>query len=327
MLEKRAIRSHSRLPRCLQPWTLNGLALPNRVIRAAAFAGATLEEMTKTHVELAEGGVGMTTVAYACVSSDGRTFKNQLDLSKMETGECDVVDDVRSRVTLTPLFFPRTAVALRSLTDSVHDAGAKVSVQLTHAGGFASTEVIGKRQKAPSASFSPANLNWSEEMSEDDLNRIAGDFAHAAAIAVTVSGFDAVELHCGHGYLLSQFLSPSTNASRGDGYGGKRVEDRMRFPLRVLRAVRAAVGSGVPVLVKCVGPERLITHKMLYITLNSLTVCKQLSRLQPTNQVQRLRRIQLGPQAHACPCVCSRRSRGWCRSPRPVLRLRRSQRL
>ena len=78
--------SRSKRPRCLEPWTLNGLELRNRVIRAAAFAGATLEAMTKTHVELAEGGVGMTTVAYACVSSDGRTFKTHLDLSKRETG-------------------------------------------------------------------------------------------------------------------------------------------------------------------------------------------------------------------------------------------------
>ena len=240
----------NKRPRCLEPWVLNGLQLKNKVVRAAAFAGSSVDDMINTHVELAKGGVGMTTVAYACVSTDGRTFKNQLDLSKKDTGEWVRVS--RPSLLGTRLYHSASTpvLALRSLTEAVHAAGAKISVQLTHAGGFASSEVIGKRQKAPSASFSPANLNWSDEMDAKDLDRVAGDFARAAHAATAVAGFDAVELHCGHGYLLSQFLSPSTNATRTDGYGGKSLEDRTRFPLRVLRAVRAAIGPQVPLIVK-----------------------------------------------------------------------------
>ena len=222
----------------LQPLTLRGLKLKNRLVRAAAFGGSSIKAMHNCHVEAALGGVGMSTVAYACVSSDGRTFASQLVLTELTQSQ-------------------RTG--LRRMTDSVHRAGGAVSVQLTHAGGFASHAVIGSRQSAPSPTFSPANLNWSRELTEIDLDAIDAAFAKSADVAVKELGFDAVELHCGHGYLLSQFLSPSRN-QRTDAWGGKPTPSaqdpsvyeggRFAFPLRVLRSVRRAVGEGVPILVK-----------------------------------------------------------------------------
>jgi hypothetical protein len=104
-----------RLPQCLEPITLRGVTLKNRVIRAAAFGGADLDDLIRTHVEVARGGVAMTTVAYAAVSPTARTFASQVVLT------------------------PDAVQSLRTLTDAVHAAGAKIAVQLTHAGSFAGT--------------------------------------------------------------------------------------------------------------------------------------------------------------------------------------------
>ncbi len=222
----------------LRPLTLRGLTLKNRLVRAAAFGGSSVSAMHDCHVEAALGGCAMSTLAYACVSPDGRTFASQIVLTRLTHAQ-------------------RTG--LRRMTDNVRKAGGAMSIQLTHAGGFANRAVIGCRQGAPSPTFSPANLNWSRALTEDDLDAIDAAFAASAKVAVRELGFDAIELHCGHGYLLSQFLSPARNA-RTDRWGGDPVPSahdptvfeggRFSFPLRVLRSVRRAVGERVPVLVK-----------------------------------------------------------------------------
>lgn len=168
------------------------------------------------------------TLAYTSVSSDGRTFAEQ--------------------VLLTPEGVPSE---LSSVARAVHAHGAALSIQLTHAGGFAERKLLPSSQTrplAPSAVFDIAALGWPREAGEADMARIAEDFATAASLAVGVGEADAVELHLGHGYLLSQWLCPLTNRRR-DGNGGS-AEGRAAFPLRVARAVRAAIGPGKALIVK-----------------------------------------------------------------------------
>jgi hypothetical protein len=185
--------------RLLVPLKLRKLVLRNRAIRAAAYSGSGLEVMLKCHLEVAEGpyslhllgfdtafrkltvniffstpptshntaltgGAGMTTIAYCAVSEDGKTFGSQLVLD-------------------TASLTAEQVAGVQRMTAAVHAAGAAVSVQLTHGGGFATAAVIGCQQLAPSATFSPANINFSKAMSEVDLDRIATAFAQAAHIA------------------------------------------------------------------------------------------------------------------------------------------------
>ena len=216
-------RSNSQI---LQPLQLRGLTLRNRIIRAAAYGGSSLPAMIETHVEVSKGGAAMTTLAYACVSKDGRTFASQIVLTSLSANE---------------------EQRLKELVKGVHENGGAISIQLVHAGGFANSQVIGEQQKAPSATFSPANMWYSKEMNTRDLDRINNDFVLSAKIAKEI-GFDCIEIHCGHGYLLSQFLSPSRNF-RTDQYGPSNAS-YAAYPLRIIRAVRQVVGQHYPICVK-----------------------------------------------------------------------------
>ena len=175
---------------------------------------------------LVKGNVGLTTISYGAVSTDGRTFKDQMCINKP------------------------SLLKLEKLANEVHKAGGKVSIQLTHCGYFSKNKDI-KRPLAPSRVFNAygflSGLMFSKSMSKSDMDRIAGNFATAAKNIKNV-GFDAVEVHMGHGYLLSQFLSPWTNR-RKDEYGGS-IENRSRFPMEVLQEVKQTVGKDFPVLVK-----------------------------------------------------------------------------
>lgn len=221
------------LARALSPVTIGRLTLRNRIVKTATYEGMTPHgapspALREHHVELARGGVGMTTVAYCAVSRDARTFAEQMWM----------------REEIVP--------ALADLTRAVHAEGAAVSLQLGHCGYFSrNTELPGRRSLGPSRLLNEYGLlcgiPFSRAMTEDDLARTAEDFAAAAAKA-KAAGFDAVEVHFGHGYLLSQFLSPAINKRR-DRYGGT-LDNRLRFPLEVLAAVRARVGADFPVIAK-----------------------------------------------------------------------------
>ena len=209
----------------LSPLKLRSLTLKNRVIRAAAYGGNSIQAMIDTHVEVAKGGAGMTTLAYACVSNDGRTFASQMVLTNLSEIERQ---------------------GLRTLCIGVHRHGCAISIQLTHGGGFSNHQVIGEQQKAPSNNFSMSNLSFNKEMISKDLERIVQDFREAAIVAQAI-GFDCVEVHCGHGYLLAQFLSPSRNQRKSNDYGGPLYHS---YPLHVIKNIREAVGSTFPIVVK-----------------------------------------------------------------------------
>jgi len=207
------------------------LQLRNAFIRAAAYEGMLVhglpgQELFDHHVAMAKGCVALTTVSYGAVSADGRTFNTQM------------------------FIHDRSLEKLKVLADKVHLAGGKVSMQLTHCGYFSKNR-DNRHPLAPSRVFNAygflSGIMFSRSMGRADMEKVAGDFAEAA-FRLKEIGFDAVEIHMGHGYLLSQFLSPRTNRRR-DAYGGS-IENRSRFPLEVLRAVVARVGKFFPVLVK-----------------------------------------------------------------------------
>lgn len=210
------------------PYQLGPITLRNRLVKAATFEGMAQgalagDDLVAFHRRFAAGGVAMTTVAYCAVSSEGRTYRDQIWMR------------------------PEAVPGLRRLTDAVHAEGALAAAQLGHAGWFANPRASKLPSIGPSRKFSPYGLTFSKEMTAGDLARVADAFAGAARMAVE-AGFDALELHLGHGYLLSQFLSPWTN-HRTDAYGGP-LEHRARFPREVVRAVRVAIDDvGAPVAI------------------------------------------------------------------------------
>ncbi|MCA9774399.1 MAG: NADH:flavin oxidoreductase [Myxococcales bacterium] len=210
------------------PGTIGPLRLRNRILKTATFEGmcprgTPSDALTEHHRRVAQGGVGMTTVAYCAVQREGRTYDHQMWMR------------------------PEIVPALRRLTDAVRAEGAATMVQLGHSGFFADSKVIDGRPLGPSVVFNTYGLSFARAMSEADIERTTEAFVDAARMAEE-AGFAAVEIHVGHGYLLSQFLSPFTNRRR-DRWGGS-VENRARFACQVVRRVKDAVGGRVAVLAK-----------------------------------------------------------------------------
>jgi 2,4-dienoyl-CoA reductase-like NADH-dependent reductase (Old Yellow Enzyme family) len=220
------VTPHATTPDAFAPAQLGPVALRNRVIKAATFEGVTpdhvvSDELIDFHQAVAAGGVGMTTVAYCAVSREGCGTPNEI-----------VVDQ-------------RAAPGFARLAEAIHAEGAAVSVQLGHAGAVAAA--TGHRGLAPSRIFSPLAMRFTRPVDDADIERITADFASSATILAD-AGVDAIELHLGHGYLLSEFLSPKLNRRR-DRWGGS-IENRSRFPRQVIGAVRQSVGDRVALLAK-----------------------------------------------------------------------------
>ena len=214
--------------KALAPGRIGHLQLRNRIIRAGCFEGMSqggqvTPALIEHHRRVAAGGTAMTTVAYCSVSEDGRAFDHELWM----------------RDEIVP--------GLRDLTGAVHREGAAASIQLGHCGFFASPQVISRRPIGASPKLCLYRLSRCQEMSQPQIQAKIDDFVRAARLA-REAGFDAIEIHAGHGYLLSQFLSPWTNHRR-DRYGGS-LENRLRFPAAVIRGVRQALGPDFPILVK-----------------------------------------------------------------------------
>ena len=220
------------LARAYTPLQVGPVTLPNRFIKAGAnenmsLRGMPTRAMLKHHESMAAGGVGMTTMAYLSVNKVGRTLPEQIWLHD------GVLDE------------------LRAVTDAVHAKGGKIAAQITHGGSFVTGVFVPKRLQSSVSGFNPAGLLRGNVlrrgMTEDDMQNMVDDFVTAAEHCVS-AGFDAVEIHMGHGYLLNQFLSPIDN-KRKDAYGGS-AENRARFPTRVLAAVKQRVGQAIAVLAK-----------------------------------------------------------------------------
>lgn len=210
------------------PVTLGPLTLRNRSIRSAAFesmcpGNVPSPQLLDYHRSVAAGGVGMTTVAYAAVTRSGLSFDRQLWMS------------------------PEIVPGLRELTDAVHAEGAAASIQLGHCGNMSHKSICGCLPVGASSGFNLYSPTFVRGLRADELPEMAKAYGRSVCLA-REAGFDAVEIHAGHGYLISQFLSPSTN-HRKDEFGGT-LANRMRFMEMVMEEVMKAAGNDMAVLVK-----------------------------------------------------------------------------
>jgi 2,4-dienoyl-CoA reductase-like NADH-dependent reductase (Old Yellow Enzyme family) len=216
----------------LSSTNLNGLELKNRLIKAGTFEnrspdGVPSQSLVNFHKEFAKGGIAMTTIGYCAVENAGRLNANMLTMH----------EDFRSEIS--------------QLVREVQALGCKVSGQMGHCGAFSKNHTLQGRPKGASGGLNllgfAEGLWFCDAMSLSDIDHMVEAYSDAAKFMKSV-GFDALEIHFGHGYGLCQFLSPLTN-HRKDNYGGS-LENRLRLPLRVLAAVREAVGEDFPILGK-----------------------------------------------------------------------------
>ncbi len=223
----------AELSRCFSPAKLNGLTLKNRLIKAGTFenmtpAGIPGELLQNFHGKLADGGIGMTTLGYCAVENNGRINENMQFMN----------EGIRPQLT--------------ALMDNLHQRGTKVSGQMGHCGGFSKNKKLSRRRPmGPNFGLNALGVAngmfFCDAMKISDIDNMVQAYYDAAVFMKSV-GFDAVEIHFGHGYGLCQFISPKTN-KRKDEYGGS-LNNRMRLSMRVLDAVRRAVGDEYPIIGK-----------------------------------------------------------------------------
>ena len=221
------------LRKCFSEARLNGLTLRNRLIKAATFEGKSPggipgTELIRFHELIGQGGVAMTTLAYCAAEADGRLSEDTIHMHEAIRPE------------------------LIKLIDTVHATGAKMSAQLVHCGNFSKNrELSTRRPLGPSPGINRLGLAHglplAGALNKAQIRERVSAFADAASFMKS-TGFDAIEIHFGHGYGISQFISPLSNR-RNDEYGGP-LSGRMRFGLEVLEAVREAVGEDYPLLAK-----------------------------------------------------------------------------
>ena len=211
------------------PYKLGPVTLRNRTIRSAAFESmgkdfGPTQKLKDYHVSVARGGIGMTTLAYASINRSGVSFNSQLWLR------------------------PEIVPALRDITDAIHAEGAAAGIQIGHCGNMTHWSTAGCFPVSASNGFNLYSPTFHRRLRRDEIVEMARDFGRAVETAHE-AGFDSVEVHAGHGYLISQFLSPYTNHRR-DEFGGSRA-NRMRFMDMCLEEVmQAAARCRMAVLVK-----------------------------------------------------------------------------
>ena len=177
------------------PGKIGPLTLRNRTIRAAAFesmcpGNAPSDMLYDYHKSVASGGIGMTTLAYAAVTQSGLSFERQLWMR------------------------PDIIPGLKRITDAIHKEGAAASVQLGHCGNMSHKNICGCRPISASSGFNIYSPTLVRGMKPSEITAMAKAFGQAVHLA-REAGMDAVEIHAGHGYLISQFLSPYTNHQEG----------------------------------------------------------------------------------------------------------------
>jgi len=210
------------------PCQIGPVELRNRTIRSAAFENMCknnnpTEMLFNYHTAVARGGIGMTTIAYAAVNKSGVSFDGQLYMRE------EIVPE------------------LKKLTDAIHKEGAKVSIQLGHCGNMTHRYTCGQMPVGASGGINIYSPTIVRALKKEEILALVCDFGNAVKLAKK-AGFDCVEIHAGHGYLISQFLSPYTN-KRKDEYGGS-LENRMKFMKMVMSEVMKTAGNDMAVVVK-----------------------------------------------------------------------------
>jgi 2,4-dienoyl-CoA reductase-like NADH-dependent reductase (Old Yellow Enzyme family) len=217
------------MPKLFEHTQLKDLKLANRFIRSATWEGLADEnggcnfELVDRMVELARGRVGLIITGHTYVHPAGQATPYQLGVDKDER-----ID------------------GLSEMTEAVHREGGRIMMQLAHSGLKAEPQLTNTRPVGPSTAEGLLD-SPGKEMTTDDIQQVVASFSQAAQRA-KAAGFDGVQIHAAHGYLLSQFLSPAIN-QRTDEYGGS-VENRARIVLEVLRNIRQVVGRNFPILIK-----------------------------------------------------------------------------
>ncbi len=207
---------------------LGPVELRNRTVKAATFEGRAphgqvSDDLIDYHLAVARGGIGLTTVAYLAVAPEGRTHREQIVVGE------------------------DTLAGLARMADAIHETGAAIAGQVGHAGPVANGRSNGVRALSASRMPSPLSMQMIGSASEKDLTRITHAYV-ATARTLVRAGFDVLELHMAHSYLISSFLAPGLNR-RKDRWNGP-LENRARLGRQVARAVRDEVGSAVAVTAK-----------------------------------------------------------------------------
>lgn len=210
------------------PCQIGPMTLRNRSIRSAAFENMCYgnkpsQDLFDYHTAVAKGGIGMTTIAYAAVNRSGVSFDGQLWMRE------EIIPD------------------LKKLTDAIHAEGAKASIQLGHCGNMTHFYTCKCMPVGASGGFNLYSPTLVRKLKEQEIYDLVKDFGKAVNLA-REAGFDCVEIHAGHGYLISQFLSPYTN-HRHDKFGGS-LENRMRFMQLVMKEVMEQAKDDMAVVVK-----------------------------------------------------------------------------
>jgi 2,4-dienoyl-CoA reductase-like NADH-dependent reductase (Old Yellow Enzyme family) len=210
------------------PCQIGPIELRNRTIRSAAFENMCKDNnptkmLFDYHTAVARGGVGMTTIAYAAVNRSGISFNGQLYMRE------EVVPE------------------LKKLTDAIHKEGAKAAIQLGHCGNMTHRYTCGQMPVGASGGINIYSPTVVRALKKEEIFALVHDFGNAVKLSKQ-AGFDCVEIHAGHGYLISQFLSPYTN-KRKDEFGGS-LENRMKFMKLVMEEVMKAAGDDMAVVVK-----------------------------------------------------------------------------
>jgi 2,4-dienoyl-CoA reductase-like NADH-dependent reductase (Old Yellow Enzyme family) len=217
------------MSKLFEPGEINGMKLNNRFVRSATWEGMAADDGSCTPklislmADLARGGVGLIISSHSYVQKIGQASFRQIGIYS---------DDM--------------IPGLKKMTAAVHDQRGKIVCQLAHGGFFANAKLSGQTPMAPSSVEGIAK-GPRKEMTPDDIDGVIKAFA-AAADRAKSAGFDGIQIHGAHGYLISQFISPMFNL-RADEYGGS-IENRARLPLEVFKAIRRIVGNDYPVLIK-----------------------------------------------------------------------------
>jgi len=213
-----------------EPIALNEMIVPNRLVRSATndrraeLSGKVNDALIDVYEALAAGGVGLIITGHAYVTWNGKASPEMIGVH-----EDDMIHD------------------LKRLVDAVHKYDSKIVIQLNHAGRQTSAATIGETPVAPSAVYNPLTEKTPKELTAEEVEALIEAYVAAATRSIS-AGFDGVQIHCAHGYLGSQFISPYTN-KREDQWGGS-LENRMRFPLEIYRRIRKSAGESYPVMIK-----------------------------------------------------------------------------
>lgn len=236
------------------PFQLGPITLRNRTIRSAAFENMCYDnkpsqDLYDYHTAVAKGGIGMTTIAYAAVNKSGVSFNGQLWMRE------EIVPE------------------LKKLTDAIHAEGAKASIQIGHCGNMTHFYTCGQMPVGASGGFNLYSPTFVRGLKKEEIYSLAKDFGKATLLAKQ-AGFDCVEVHAGHGYLISQFISPYTN-HRKDEFGGS-LENRMRFMRLCINEVIQAANKEIAVVVKTNMYDGFKSGMQLP---DCITVAKEIERL------------------------------------------------